>query len=68
MPQVLTMTQKPGETTEQFAARISGQIGTFFKAGNDEATPAEPPSAEAKDETSSPPTDESAGSEAPEEE
>jgi hypothetical protein len=62
------MTQKPGESTEEFAARISGQIGTFFKPGNDEGTPAEPPSAEAQDETSPAPTDESAGPEAPEEE
>jgi hypothetical protein len=30
MPRVLTMTQKPGETPQQFAARISKQATTFF--------------------------------------
>jgi hypothetical protein len=30
MPQVLTMTQKPGESPEQFAARVSGQVTSFF--------------------------------------
>jgi hypothetical protein len=66
MPQVLTMTQKPGETTEAFAARISGQISGFFKGGNTDGTPAEqpdmPPAGETSAEKS---TDETA---APEEE
>jgi len=30
MSQVLTMTQKPGESTEEFAARISEQVNSFF--------------------------------------
>ena len=53
MPRVLTMTQKPGETPEQFAARISKQATTFF---GDSAEP------------ESPPTDVPADQEAPEEE
>jgi hypothetical protein len=47
------MTQKPGETPEQFAARISKQATTFF---GDSAEP------------ESPPTDVPADQEAPEEE
>ena len=31
MPQVLTMTPKPDESPEQFAARISEQMTGFFK-------------------------------------
>jgi hypothetical protein len=53
MPQVLTMTQKPGETPQQFAARISAQATKFF---GDSA------------ETAQPPTDVPADQEAPEEE
>jgi hypothetical protein len=30
MPQVLTLTRKPEETVEEFAARISAQMGKFF--------------------------------------
>lgn len=33
MPQVLTMTQLPEETPEQFAARLSEQMTTFFGEG-----------------------------------
>jgi hypothetical protein len=32
MPQVLTMTPKPDEAPEQFAARIADQMTAFFKA------------------------------------
>jgi hypothetical protein len=53
MPQVLTMTQKPGETTEQFAARISTQVNSFFSGGNTDGTPAEQPDTPPAGETSS---------------
>lgn len=41
MPQVLTLTRKPEESVEEFAARISGQMGTFF--GGPTAGPATEP-------------------------
>jgi hypothetical protein len=46
MPRVLTVTQKPDESTEQFAARISGQLNTFFgeaEAPTDESAEQEVP-------------------------
>lgn len=30
MPRILTLTQKPDESPEQFAARLAGQVSTFF--------------------------------------
>ena len=68
MPQVLSMTQKPDESTEQFAERIAGQVQEFFSQPNSGGTPAEQPETPSEDETSSAPTDESAGPETPEEE
>jgi len=62
MPRVLTLTQKPEESTEQFAGRIAGQLNSFFG----ESTEAAPESTE---ETSTGPEDEPTDvSAAPEEE
>lgn len=52
MPQVLTMTQKPDESTEEFAARIAEQADALFRgaeAASDE-TP-EPTDVSAEPET-----------------
>lgn len=37
MPRVLTLTQKPEESTEQFAARLAGQVQTFFGESTQDA-------------------------------
>jgi hypothetical protein len=62
MPRVLTVTQNPEESPEQFAERISGQLDSFFNESTE-------PAPESTDETSTgpaaEPTDVSA---APEEE
>ena len=50
MPQVLTMTQQPGESTEDFATRIAQQADSFFRTG--EAAPVDEsgePTAESTD-------------------
>jgi hypothetical protein len=52
MPRVLTLTQKPDESPEQFAERISGQMDSFFN----ESTEPEP---ESTAETSTAPAAES---------
>jgi len=57
MPRVLTLTQKPEETPEQFAGRISGEVTSFFGESAEaapESTEAEP---EPTGETSTEPTD-----------
>ena len=70
MPRVLSMTPKPDEPPEDFAARVGEQVSQFFKPPSssadttDEATGPVP----AADETSSgsdAPTDVSAGDEEP---
>ena len=68
MPQVLSMTQKPDESTEQFAERIAGQVQEFFAQPNSDGTAAEQPDTASEPVSSSGPTDESAGPEKPEEE
>jgi len=37
MPQVLTMTPKPDEAPEEFAARVSEQMTALFKTGAPDA-------------------------------
>jgi hypothetical protein len=62
MPRVLTVTQKPDESTEQFAARIAEQAQTFFGSSpKDEPESTEPAPAE-NGETSPAPTDDTAPS------
>jgi hypothetical protein len=52
MPRVLTMTQNPEESSEQFAERISGQLDSFFNESTDETSPA--PDAEPTDVSAAP--------------
>jgi hypothetical protein len=42
MPQVLTMTQNPGESNEEFASRISEQVTSFFGQSTGETSPGSP--------------------------
>jgi hypothetical protein len=51
MPRVLTLTQKPDESPEQFAERISGQVDSFF---NESTKPAPEPDAEPTDVSAAP--------------
>jgi hypothetical protein len=46
MPRVLTVTQKPEESTEDFAARIADQVNSFFKESPGATTESPEPSAE----------------------
>lgn len=62
MPRVLTLTQKPEESPEQFAARIAGQLTSFFGEAVGEPEQTSPEAAEEA------PTDVSAGPETGEEE
>jgi hypothetical protein len=55
MPRVLTMTQKPGETPDQFAARISGQASKFFDESAQPPTDV-PADQQAPQEESAPPS------------
>jgi hypothetical protein len=63
MPQVLTLTRKPEESVEQFASRISAQMGKFFGAGTPAEQPDTAPAEEPAVENVNSPTDVSADEE-----
>jgi hypothetical protein len=72
MPRVLTLTQKPEESTEEFAARLAGQVQTFFgespgdtsKSTEDTSKSTQPPPG-TEDGSAPQPTDVTAPSEQP---
>jgi hypothetical protein len=58
MPQILTVTQDPDETSDQFAARIASEMADFFPDADESAEPADEsaePAEESTDETSTEP-------------
>ena len=72
MPRVLTLTQKPEESTEDFAARLTGQVQTFFGESTEPAPESTEPAPEGEPESTGPeppePTDVTASSEQPSDE
>lgn len=67
MPKVLTMTQKPDESPEQFADRISGQVSEFFGGSPEDAAESTEPAPAGEPDSSPEPTDVTAPSEQPDE-